>query len=68
MNRIGKNELTLGKHYTLDEMIARIDSVTMEDVDAIIQRMVEKPFAVSMVGASDQAISAFRRDILVPNV
>lgn len=68
MNRIGKNELMLGKHYTLDEMIARIDAVTMDDVDVIIQRMVEKPFAVSMVGASDQAISDFRRDCLVPNI
>lgn len=68
MNRLGKNELMLGRHYTLDEMIARIDAVTMEDVDIIIKRMVEKPFAVSMVGASDQAISAIRRDCLVPNV
>ncbi|MGZ9584585.1 M16 family metallopeptidase [Paenibacillus marinisediminis] len=68
MNRLGKNELMLGKHYTLDEMIARIDAVTMEDVDVILQRMVEKPFAVAMVGANDQAISAIRRDCLVPTV
>ena len=68
MNRLGKNELMLGKHYTLDEMIARIDSVTMEDVDTIIHRMIQKPFAVAMVGSSDQAISTIRRDCLVPNI
>ncbi|MCG7407442.1 insulinase family protein [Paenibacillus sp. ACRRX] len=65
MNRLGKNELMVGRHYTLDEIIARIEAVTMDDVDHIIKQMVSKPFAVSMVGANDQAISAFRRDYLV---
>lgn len=65
MNRLGKNELMLGKHYTLDEIIARIEAITMEDVSFVLQRMLSQPFAVSMVGSNDRAISAFRRDCLV---
>ena len=30
MNRFGKNELMTGKHYSLDEMIERIESVQMD--------------------------------------
>ena len=29
MNRLGKNELMLGRHYTLDEMLERIDQVEL---------------------------------------
>ena len=65
MNRLGKNELMLGRHFTLDQMIDRIDAVTMDDVDYCIKEMFKKPFALAMVGASDRAISGLRRDELV---
>lgn len=32
MSRIGKMEITLGKHITLDEVVAKIDKVTLEDI------------------------------------
>lgn len=65
MNRLGKNELMLGRHYTLDEIIARIDSITMDDITYVLSRMLSEPFAAAMVGANDRAISAFRRDTFV---
>lgn len=68
MNRLGKNELMLGKHFTLDEIIARIESIKLEDVTFVLNRMLSHPFAGSMVGANDKAISAFRRDQLVTTV
>ncbi|WP_195573259.1 M16 family metallopeptidase [Paenibacillus sp. 1001270B_150601_E10] len=67
MTRLGKNELMLGRHYTLDEMIARIEAVTMADVQDMIQKMVSEPLAVAMVGANKDIISNFRRDYLVTN-
>ncbi|CAM4241994.1 M16 family metallopeptidase [Paenibacillus tarimensis] len=66
MNRIGKNELMLGRHYTIDEMLERIDSVSMKDIKDVTRRMLEVPFAVAMVGASDKAAASIGRDILVP--
>ncbi|GGA39372.1 M16 family metallopeptidase [Paenibacillus physcomitrellae] len=65
MNRLGKNELMLGKHYTLDEIISRIEAVKMEDVQEVIARMFKQPFALAMVGSSDKVISGLRRDELV---
>ncbi|KFN09005.1 M16 family metallopeptidase [Paenibacillus macerans] len=65
MNRLGKNELMLGRHYTLDEMIARIEAVTMDDVNDVLGRMFSRPFALAMVGGSDRAITGLRRDELV---
>ncbi|CAK4836449.1 unnamed protein product [Aphanomyces euteiches] len=65
MNRMGKNELMLGKHYTLDETLARIEAVEMEQIDSLIKQLFASPFALAMVGQSDAAIKDFRRDQLV---
>ncbi|WP_211326604.1 M16 family metallopeptidase [Paenibacillus flagellatus] len=65
MNRLGKNELMLGKHYTLDEILNRIDSVSQEDIRTLIRSLFAQPFATAMVGKSDKAMQSFRRDSLV---
>jgi len=68
MNRLGKNELMLGRHYTLDELLSRIDSVTMNDIKEVTKRMLAEPFAVAMVGSNDKAAASVRRDTLVPGI
>lgn len=65
MNRIGKNELMLGRHDSLDEMLAKIDAVTLDDIRCMTRRMLSVPFAVAAVGSDDSAASAVRRDCLV---
>ncbi|WP_028610985.1 M16 family metallopeptidase [Paenibacillus harenae] len=65
MNRLGKNELMLGRHYTLDELLKRIDNVTMADVREVTARMLSAPFAVAMVGSNDKAAAQIRRDQFV---
>jgi predicted Zn-dependent peptidase len=64
MNRLGKNELMLGKHYSLDEIIARIESVQLDQVRELTREVFAQPFALAMVGQSDQSIQSFRRDFL----
>nr|WP_306812876.1 pitrilysin family protein [Paenibacillus soyae] len=66
MNRIGKNELMIGHHYTLDELLKRIDSVTMDDIREVTNRMLSVPFAVAMVGSTDKDAAKVRRDQYVP--
>lgn len=65
MNRNGKNELMIGKHQTLDEIIAKIEQVSMDDVNAVLDRMFAHPYALAMVGASDRAFASLRRDDFV---
>ncbi|WP_052339188.1 M16 family metallopeptidase, partial [Gorillibacterium massiliense] len=43
MNRIGKNELMLGQHFTLDETIDMIEAVTMEDVNKLSKELFSQP-------------------------
>lgn len=64
MNRLGKNELMISKHYTLDEILAMIDAVSQDDIRALLSHLFSKPFALAMVGKSDKAIESFRRDSL----
>lgn len=65
MNRIGKNELMLRKHVTIDELLARIEAIALSDVEDVLAAMFSQPFAVAMVGGSDRAIKHFRRDMFV---
>jgi predicted Zn-dependent peptidase len=65
MNRLGKNELLIAKHYNLDELIARIEKVSLDQVQTVIKHTFAQPFAMSMVGSNDKTIAGFRRDQLV---
>ncbi|CAM4252090.1 M16 family metallopeptidase [Saccharibacillus endophyticus] len=67
MNRLGKNELMLGRHESIDETIAKVEAVTEKDVRLALDHLFAQPFAVAMVGNSDRAINALRRDELVPS-
>jgi predicted Zn-dependent peptidase len=64
MNRLGKNELLLGKHYSLDELIQRIESVQMEHIEQIIAKVFSRPFSMATVGKVDSAVQGIRRDQL----
>ncbi|GGN90223.1 M16 family metallopeptidase [Saccharibacillus kuerlensis] len=66
MNRLGKNELMIGRHETIDETIAKVEAVTEADVRLALDHLFAQPFAVAMVGNSDRALNALRRDELVP--
>lgn len=65
MNRIGKNELLLGRHHSIDELIDRIDRVSHDDIRRCLDHLFSRPLAVAMVGVSDAPITALRRDSLV---
>ena len=65
MNRLGKNELLLSKHYSLDELIARIEQVDMANIEQVVRQLFSSPFAVAMVGAKNEDSLQFRRDQLV---
>lgn len=67
MNRLGKNELMLGRHYTLDEMLERIDSVKLSDLSEIMETMMAQPCAVALVGANEKVLSGSGRDFIVSN-
>lgn len=62
MNRIGKNELMLGKHDSIDSILAKIEAVSLEDIQSLNSELFSHPFSAAMVGGSDKALQAIRRD------
>lgn len=51
MNSIGKSELMLGKIYTPEEVLARIDKISMENVQGVIKKVFDlDTYSLSVVG------------------
>lgn len=65
MNRLGKNELLLGRHLSLDEIIAKIDAVTNETILQVARQLFRNPFAMAMVSPLEQFPQNVKSDVLV---
>ena len=53
MVRLGRHELTGVEHLSLDETVAAIDAVTLEDVHAVAKDVFSGPFVIGAVGPFD---------------
>ena len=51
MSRNGKNELLLGRHLTLDEMIEKIDAVDQKMIARMIAYIFDAPHAISLISS-----------------
>ena len=55
MNRLASHEMRFGSFMSMDEMLAAIDSVPMEEVDALIHRVLdEEQLSLLTLGAADR--------------
>jgi len=53
MSRNGKNELMLNRHRTMDEVIERIDAVTLNSVKKVAEKVLTEEFAVSLISPNE---------------
>ena len=59
MNRIGRSELNYGEHRSIDDTLALIDEVTLDEVNAVARRLLTRPFGAAVLGPlSDQKVAA----------
>ena len=58
MSRLGRMLLTTGAVVSIDEQLDRIRSVTVDDVDALLRRLLAAPRSVCAVGPVDAAAVA----------
>lgn len=65
MSRLGKNELLLGCHKSLDEVVAAVESLTRQDLLKAAQAIFSHPMAFSIISPEGALPTAFRRDALV---
>ncbi|WP_400163027.1 M16 family metallopeptidase [Brevibacillus sp. TJ4] len=65
MSRLGKNELLLKRHLSLDEVISKIDSVSHESVRAVAQQLFRQKLALAMVSPLESFPANVKNDILL---
>jgi predicted Zn-dependent peptidase len=50
MNRIGRSELNYGEHRSIDHTLAKIDSVTLGEVNTVARRVLGGPYGAAVLG------------------
>ena len=53
MSRLGKAELVYGELMAVDEVLARIDAVTLDDVQLLAHELLRQPMALAAIGPYD---------------
>lgn len=60
MSRLGRNEVLLGKHLTLDEVVDTVEKIGLDEVDALIQEIFTAPQSMALVSPSGKIPKTFR--------
>jgi predicted Zn-dependent peptidase len=55
MSRIGKAELVHGELLSVDQVLSRIDSVSLDDVSAVASDLLTSPQTLAVVGPFDES-------------
>lgn len=50
MSRLGKGELVHGELLSVDDVLARVDAVSLDDVQAIARELVAQPWGLGVIG------------------
>jgi predicted Zn-dependent peptidase len=50
MNRIGRSELNYGEHRSLERTLEQIDDVTLDEVNAVARKLLNKAYGAAVLG------------------
>lgn len=53
MSRLGKGELLYGDLLTVDDLLARVDAVTLDEANAVAADLLARPMSLSVIGPFD---------------
>ena len=65
MNRIGKNELLLKRHLSLDEIISRIDAIRLDDIQHLAAVMFKQKHSFALVSPLEKIPASIHEDRLL---
>jgi len=60
MSRLAKSELHYGDLMSVDELLARVDAVTEDEVRRVARDLLDQPMTLAVVGPFDEAAFAAR--------
>jgi predicted Zn-dependent peptidase len=55
MSRLGRGELLFGDQLTVDEVLARVDDVTLDEVAKLASQLLSQPMSLAVAGPFDAA-------------
>jgi predicted Zn-dependent peptidase len=55
MSRLAKSELLYGDLMTVDELLGRVDRVTLEEVNTLARELLSQPMSLAVVGPFDES-------------
>jgi predicted Zn-dependent peptidase len=55
MSRLGKGELLHGELLTIDELLRKVEAVTLDEVNAIAAQVMRAPMSLAVVGPFDES-------------
>ncbi|ORW62522.1 M16 family metallopeptidase [Mycobacterium parmense] len=50
MSRLGRNELNYGRHRSIEQTLAKIDAVTVDEVNAVARKLLTQRYAAAVLG------------------
>lgn len=65
MSRLGKNELLLKRHLSLDEIIEKVEAISIESVQDVAADVLSRPMSIALVSPLETLPDSVRGDVLV---
>lgn len=65
MSRLGRDELLLNRHFTMDEIIEQVESITLDDVNRLAQKTFSSPMSLALISPDGKIPAGFRRNSIV---
>ena len=50
MHRIGRSELNYGAHRSIADTLAKIEAVTLDEVNAVARKLLTRPYGGAVLG------------------
>jgi predicted Zn-dependent peptidase len=65
MSRLGRNELLLGRHLSLDEIIESVEKITLEDVNQLAREIFSGQMSLALISPNGKLPKSFGRNASV---
>ncbi|SFJ23580.1 M16 family metallopeptidase [Thermoflavimicrobium dichotomicum] len=65
MSRLGRNELLLDRHFTLDEIIQSVENISLDDVNQLAREMFSSKMSLALISPTGEVPASFRGKAVV---
>jgi len=62
MSRLGRNELLLGRHWSLDEIIECVERITIDEVNELAREIFTQPMSLALISPDGKVPDSFGRN------